>query len=112
MKHMSTPARLPRLGRRLGRLVFCAGLVLGPAHGLAAQPKPSPDEFVPVAEAPPGEQIPAIPLVAAAYGFVWVALVGYTWSLAVRLKKVEREIAELERRAADDVDGRATHGAG
>lgn len=79
------------------RALICAGLLLSPALSLAAQPKPSPDEFVPVTEAPPGEQIPAIPLVAAAYGFVWVALVGYTWSLASRLKKVERELEELER---------------
>lgn len=79
------------------RVLICTGLLLNPPAALA-QPKPSPDEFVPVAEAPPGEQIPALPLVAAAYGFVWVALVGYTWSLAARLRKVERELAELERR--------------
>jgi len=83
----------------LVRALICAGLLLAPALGaLAAQPQPSADEFVPLSEIPPGEQIPAITLVAASYGFVWVVLVGYVWSLASRLKNVEREIGELEQR--------------
>ena len=49
---------------------------------------------------PRAEQIPAINLVAAAYGFVWVVVLGYVWSLGRRLQKVEAEIADLERRAA------------
>jgi CcmD family protein len=53
---------------------------------------------MPVEEVPESEQIPAINLVAAAYGFVWVAAVGYTLSLATRLKKVERDLGELEKR--------------
>ncbi len=85
--------------KRFWRVLVCAVLLAGPAIPLAAaQPQPSPDEFVPVNEAPPGEQIPAISLVAAAYGFVWVVLLGYTWTLASRLNKVEREISELEQR--------------
>ncbi len=55
---------------------------------------------MPVEEVPRGEQIPAINLVAAAYGFVWIVVLGYVWSLARRLQKVETEIADLERRAA------------
>lgn len=62
-----------------------------------AQPQP-PKEFVPVDDVPPGEQIPAINLVAAAYGFVWVAVLGYVWSIARRLKQVETELADLESR--------------
>ena len=61
------------------------------------QPQP-PKEFVPVDEVPPGEQIPAINIVAAAYGFVWVAVLGYVWSIAKRLKHVEAELADLESR--------------
>ena len=61
------------------------------------QPQP-PKEFVPVDEVPPGEQIPAINLVAAAYGFVWVAMLGYVWSIARRLGAVETELASLESR--------------
>ncbi len=78
-------------------LLFTAVLLAGPA-GLAAQPQPSPDEFIPLSEVPPEEQIPAFPLIAAAYGFVWVAVVGYTWSLGRRLQKAESEIAALERK--------------
>ena len=62
-----------------------------------AQPQP-PKEFVPVDEVPQGEQIPAINMVAAAYGFVWVAVLGYVWSIARRLKQVEGELSDLESR--------------
>jgi CcmD family protein len=61
------------------------------------QQQPPPD-FVPVENAPPGEQIPAMPLLGAAYGFIWVGVFGYVWSLSRRLKKVETEIADLESR--------------
>ena len=65
------------------------------AQSMEAQPKP-PADFVPVENAPPGEQIPAMPLLGAAYGFIWIGVFGYVWSLAQRLRKVEAEIAELE----------------
>jgi CcmD family protein len=67
--------------------------------GLAAtQPKPSPDEFVAVTEVPESEQIPAIRLVATAYGFIWVVLLGYIWTVGKRLNTVEAELDELKRR--------------
>jgi CcmD family protein len=68
-----------------------------PAMVMADQPQP-PKEFVPAESIPPGEQIPAINLVATAYGFVWVAVLGYVFSLARRLKTVETELAALESR--------------
>ena len=75
-----------------------------PVAGLSAevlateeQPQP-PKEFVPVDEVPPGEQIPAINLVAAAYGFIWLAVLGYVWSLSRRLRQVESELSDLEAR--------------
>jgi CcmD family protein len=79
--------------------VLAAGALAGPVPVAFAQPKPSPDEFVPLEEAPASEQIPAINLVAAAYGFVWIVVVGYVWSLGKRLQKAEAEIAALERKA-------------
>ena len=73
-------------------------LALGAARpALAVQPQP-PKEFVPVDEVPAGEQIPAINMVAAAYGFVWVAVLGYVWSIARRLKQVEGELNDLQSR--------------
>jgi CcmD family protein len=72
--------------------VFVTLLLVSPAQ---AQPQP-PKDFVAVDESQPGEQIPAIPLIAAAYGFIWVVLLGYVWSVGRRLQKVEGELAELE----------------
>jgi CcmD family protein len=77
------------------RLLLTLALWLAPVVA-GAQPQPSPDEFVPISEVPPEEQIPAITLVATAYGFVWVAVLVYVWSLARRLQAAEREIARLE----------------
>lgn len=83
---------------RLCRALFVTVLLLAAPAALAAQPQPSADEFVPMEEVPPEEQIPAITLVATAYGFVWVVVVGYVWSLGRRLQKAESEIAALEQR--------------
>ncbi|MCA1586280.1 MAG: CcmD family protein [Acidobacteria bacterium] len=68
------------------------------AHPVAAQP-PQPqqqDEFVPMSEVPPDEQLPAQPLVAAAYGFAWLAVFGYLISLSRRLGRAQAEIERLE----------------
>ncbi len=80
------------------RVLLTLALLLGPVDA-GAQPQPSPDEFVPISEIPPEERIPAINLVAAAYAFVWVAVLGYVWTLGSRLKKAEDEIGRLERKA-------------
>jgi CcmD family protein len=44
--------------------------------------------------------IPAPRLVAIAYGFIWVVLFGYLWSVRSRLATVEREIESMSRRVA------------
>ena len=72
-------------------------LVVLPLAPAAAQ-QPPPGDFVPVDETLPGEQIPALPLIATAYGFIWVVLLGYVWTIGRRLQKVESELAELESR--------------
>lgn len=77
-------------------LLICAWMVVA-AAAIDAQPQP-PKDFVPVDESQPGEQIPALPLIAGAYGFIWVVLLGYVWSVGRRLQKVEGELAELEAR--------------
>ena len=82
---------------RLIRNVLCVAVLLGPAVS-AAQPKPSPDEFEAVTEVSPEDQIPAMWLLGTAYGFVWVVLVGYVWSVSKRLQTVERELTHLEQR--------------
>jgi CcmD family protein len=87
-------------------------LVITPvlAHAFAAgstgfgvagqQPQPEPpkqtDEFVPISQLPPQDQLPAAPLLVTAYSFVWLALFGYLVSVAQRLSKVQREVERLE----------------
>jgi CcmD family protein len=84
---------------RICRVLVCAAVLLTAVPAaVSAQPQPSPDEFVPVTEIPPEEQIPAINLIAAAYGFVWIAVVSYVWSLGRRLQKAEADLAALERK--------------
>jgi CcmD family protein len=77
------------------RVAVLSLLLLAASGASAAQP---PKDFVPVEAAPEGEQIPAMPLLGAAYGFIWVGVLGYVWSIARRLQHVESELADLESR--------------
>ncbi len=85
-------------------LIGVIGLLAGQAAARAAtvqpQPPPAQQEFVPVSELPQAEQLPAAPLVIAAYAFVWVALLAYLWSVRRRLDKVERELVDLARKVS------------
>ena len=88
--------------RALWRIVLVAMLVIGPSaartlHGQQPQ-KPAQDEFVPIDQLPPGEQLPAAPLLIAAYSVVWLLVAGYLFSIWKRLGRVERDIAEVTRR--------------
>jgi CcmD family protein len=68
---------------------------------LAGQPPSAAQEgFVPIDQLPPGEQLPAAPLLIAAYAFVWVATVFYLWTIWQRLGKVEADMQALERRTS------------
>jgi CcmD family protein len=66
-----------------------------------AQPPPSPAQegFVPIDQLQPKEQLPAAPLVMAAYSVAWLVIFGYVWSIWRRLNRVEREIASVSQRA-------------
>ena len=81
----------------LRRCVVSFLLLLVLAAGASAQqPRPEPqDEFVPISELPPQDQLPSAPLLIAAYAFVWLALGGYVLSVARRLSVVQREIERL-----------------
>ena len=64
-----------------------------------AQQPPRQDEFVPVnAPTNPQETIPAQTLVGIAYGFIWVLLFGYVWSVHSRLNRVGHEMEAVSRR--------------
>ena len=59
---------------------------------------PAQEGFVPVEQLEGQEQLPAAPLVAAAYGVAWGAVLLYVWTVWRRLGKVEQELAEVSRR--------------
>lgn len=63
------------------------------------QPPPGQEGFVPVDQLDDvKEELPATPLVAAAYGIAWAAVLVYVWSVWRRLNQVDRELAEVSRR--------------
>jgi CcmD family protein len=66
-----------------------------PAPAPAAQDGQS--EFVPVSELPPQQEMPAGPLVLAAYGFMWVAVLVYVFFLWRRLAVVQKDLDHLKR---------------
>lgn len=72
-----------------------------PVHLQASQPsreQPARDEFVPIDELPPTEQLPAARFLVLAYVFAWVAILVYVWSIWRRLGKVEQELTAVEER--------------
>jgi CcmD family protein len=68
-----------------------------PDAGLRLLAQQRPDEgFKPISELPPTEQLPAGPMLVAAYVFVVLALFAYLLSLSRRLNAVSREIVRLD----------------
>lgn len=93
-----------RVGRRLGGAIVCLLLAtVLPSSSfeerVLAQPAAQtvPDGFEPVTEVPPEEQIPAQPLVAGAYAFIWVAVLVYVGLLWRRLVAVQKDLDALKR---------------
>ncbi len=83
--------------KRICAAVFCLALAT-PAFA-NQQPPAAQGEYVPAAPGAATEQLPAAPLIIAAYAFVWVAAMGYVWSIGRRLTKVEDDMRALERKA-------------
>jgi hypothetical protein len=76
------------------------------ATAIAWQPQPAQDGFVPVT-GPISEQIPAAPLVVAAYAFFLLLMVFYLWTIWRRIGKVESDMRALERRQGAGAGGHA-----
>jgi hypothetical protein len=84
-----------------GLLIACLSLLLTRSPALALQPPTAPpDGFVPIDTLPPGEEMPAAPLLIAAYVFFLLLMMFYLWTIWRRLGAVEREMHDLERRGA------------
>jgi CcmD family protein len=79
-------------------LLVCTVLA-APMPLLAFQPPPAQEEYLPIDQLPPTEQLPGGVFVIIAYGFIWVASMLYIWSLWRRLNKVESEMQALQRRS-------------
>jgi CcmD family protein len=93
-----------------GKALVCAVAVLVVVVGLTwtelavaevSAGQPAQDEFVPLDSVPLEDQLPAAPLLVAAYALLWVAVLGYLWSIWRRMTTVERELADLLRRTGD-----------
>jgi CcmD family protein len=86
--------------RRFFAALLVAVAIACTSAAAAAQPPTgaAQDEFVPVSRAAQQETIPAARLVMIAYGFAWVMLIGYLWSIWTRIGKVERELHDVSRR--------------
>ena len=99
-KEQMKPGRL--LLYALVVLVVVAGPIwaeIGVAEVAAGQP--AQDEFIPLDSVPPEDQLPAAPLLVAAYSLLWVAVLVYLWSIWRRMITVERELSDLSRRTGD-----------
>ena len=84
-------------------LVLAGGLLPAAAAVQPQTPPAAQSEFVPIDELEPQEQLPAAPLVIAAYAVAWLAIFVYLWSIWRRLQKVDRELSEVSRRVTERV---------
>jgi len=79
--------------------IFLA-LLAAPAALAVQTAPPGQSEYVPIKDLPPTDQMPAAPLLIAAYAFVWVAVLVYLWTIWRRLGKVEAEMRELAQKTS------------
>ncbi len=88
--------------RALLILALCCALAGIGERVYAAQPTPqAQEEFLPLDQLPPEDQLAAAPLLIAAYAVVWVLLLLYLWSIRRRLDGVQRELVEVARRVSE-----------
>jgi CcmD family protein len=83
------------------RGLVIAGVLLALTTALPAlaQPPAQPqqqNEYVPIDELPPQDQLPAAPLLVVAYAVVMLGLFAYVMSVARRMATVQRELERLE----------------
>lgn len=69
---------------------------------LAAQPREAPDEFLPLGPGDLPEELPAAPLVFAAYAIVWVVFGFYLFTLWRRVRQVDADLRTVTSRLEQD----------
>lgn len=75
-------------------VVFVLTMQVSP---LAAQTQPrQQEEFTPIDQLPPQDQLPAAPLLVGAYAFVLVVLFGYLVMVSRRLGAIQTEVNRLD----------------
>jgi CcmD family protein len=63
---------------------------------LAQQQPKQQEEFTPIEQLPPEEQLPAAPLLVGAYAFVLLMLFGYMLMVSRRLTTIQQEVERLD----------------
>jgi CcmD family protein len=80
---------------RLTAIVLALMVQIAP---LTAQQQPprQQEEFTPIDQLPPQDQLPAAPLLVGAYAFVLLMLFGYMFMVSRRLTAIQREVDRLD----------------
>jgi CcmD family protein len=80
-------------------LVLACGVFSVAAQQPSPQPQPQPsqqnNDWIPINQLPPQEQMAAAPLLIGAYVFVLVVLFAYVFRVARRLQSVQQELDRL-----------------
>lgn len=86
--------------RRLFTGITTLLLITAPKLLMALQPPSSAAQegFVQANELPPGQEMPAAPLLIGSYAFFLVLMMFYLWTIWRRIGSVEKEMHDLERR--------------
>jgi hypothetical protein len=86
--------------RTIATLLTTLLLTAGPA--LAQEPSgqapAGQDGFVPASSLPPGQELPAAPLVLTSYAAFLLLMMFYLWTIWRRIGRVEKELDDLRRR--------------
>ena len=80
------------------RSMFVGVLSLLLTAPLFAQAPAGQDGFVPASSLPPGQEIPAAPLLIVSYASFLVLMMFYLWTIWRRIGRIEQELKALERR--------------
>ena len=80
---------------RVAVVAIFLALAAAPAAFAVQTAPPGQSEYVPIKDLPPTEQMPAAPLLIAAYAVVWIVLAVYVWTLWKRFLRAEQDLKQL-----------------